>query len=398
MDGAAGPELTIEMHDTFGARLRQLREQRGISVAEIAAQTKIKASLLEGLERDDISQWPAGIFRRAYVRAYAVAIGFDADAAVREFLTLYPEPVESREPPITAPPTRLRSLVDSALGTFRRRTPVAPPTPPAPAIAPSSAPPVLSVTPPAERHADIATATVGKRPPESARAPLGLSLHLAEEPVAPSPPHVFEAAGKDSDIATATADVVSRTPVSGDEKTAVNPSGDAHPPSSEPPRRALDFLAASKICTELGRVDDIDQVPALLRDAARILGARGLIVWVWNGAAEELRPVVVHGYPAKVRARLRGVSADADNVTAAAYRASSPLAVNGALAVPLLAPAGCAGVLAVEVPAGAEEDAQVRAVATFFAAMLAQLVGGAAESRSAADDAPRRTPLEARPG
>src|SRR3982750_4697076 len=111
------------MADTFGARVRQHREQCGVSIAEIAAQTKIKASMLEGLERDDISQWPTGIFRRAYVRAYAAAIGFDVDAAVREFLTLHPEPIEPTE--ASAPQaTRLRSLVDSALGSIRRRAPL----------------------------------------------------------------------------------------------------------------------------------------------------------------------------------------------------------------------------------------------------------------------------------
>lgn len=395
MSCAAGPKLNIEMPDTFGARLRQLREQRGISVAEIAAQTKIKASLLEGLERDDISQWPAGIFRRAYVRAYAVAIGFDADAAVREFLTLYSEAVEPIEPPAPAP-TRLRSLVDSALGTFRRRTPVSTPGPQAPSIAPA----VPSVTRQAQVHADIATATVGKRPAEPDDRSLELSLHLAEDPAAPDTPQRADPVVLPDATAAAPA-AMARSAAPTDQTAgaaAVEAPTDAAPQASDPGRRMPDFLAAAKICTELGRVDDIDQVPALLRDVAKILGARGLIVWVWNGAAEELRPVLVHGYPAKVRARLRGVSPDADNVTAAAYRASAPLAVNGALAVPLLAPAGCAGVLAVEVTAGAEEDAQIRAIATFFAAMLAQLVGGAAESRSTAEDALRPTPLEARPG
>ena len=74
------------MSESFGTRLRRHRERRGVTVAEIAEQTKIKASLLEGLERDDVSQWPAGIFSRAYVRAYAVAIGFDADSAVPDSL------------------------------------------------------------------------------------------------------------------------------------------------------------------------------------------------------------------------------------------------------------------------------------------------------------------------
>jgi hypothetical protein len=49
---------------------------------------------------------------------------------------------------------------------------------------------------------------------------------------------------------------------------------------------------------------------------------------------------------------------------------------SGALAVPLLTPAGCAGVLAIELPHGSEQALAVRAVATIFAAQLAQLIGG----------------------
>lgn len=145
------------------------------------------------------------------------------------------------------------------------------------------------------------------------------------------------------------------------------------------------LLAAAKVCTELGRVEEITQVLPLLADAAKILGARGLIVWVWDAAAGELEPALVHGYASKVRARLRGVKATADNVTAAAYRAGAPFARSGALAVPLLAPSGCAGVLALEVEDGREQDAEVRALATFFAAMLAQLVGGSVSDTASAE-------------
>jgi hypothetical protein len=48
----------------------------------------------------------------------------------------------------------------------------------------------------------------------------------------------------------------------------------------------------------------------------------------------------------------------------------------------LLSPAGCAGVLAIEVKSGREQDPAIRAMATFFAAMLAQLVGAASEART----------------
>ena len=82
------------MPESFGARLRQRREQQQIALASVAEQTKIGLSLLEALERDDVSHWPAGIFRRAFIRAYAQAIGLDPAVVVGEFLELYPDPIE----------------------------------------------------------------------------------------------------------------------------------------------------------------------------------------------------------------------------------------------------------------------------------------------------------------
>src|SRR6478672_364512 len=86
--------LSASLPESFGARLRQRRERQHIALSTIAEQTKIKLSLLEALERDDVSHWPAGIFRRAFIRAYAHAIALEPDVVVREFLELYPDPIE----------------------------------------------------------------------------------------------------------------------------------------------------------------------------------------------------------------------------------------------------------------------------------------------------------------
>ncbi len=76
--------------DTFGSRLRTERERRGISLDTIASVTKVGVDLWEGLERNDFSRWPSGIFARAFVRDYARAIGLDSDEAVNEFCRLFP--------------------------------------------------------------------------------------------------------------------------------------------------------------------------------------------------------------------------------------------------------------------------------------------------------------------
>jgi hypothetical protein len=77
--------------DTFGPRLRSERERRGISIETIVTVTKVGADLWLGLERNDFSKWPSGIFARAFVRDYARAVGLDADEIVDEFCRLFPQ-------------------------------------------------------------------------------------------------------------------------------------------------------------------------------------------------------------------------------------------------------------------------------------------------------------------
>lgn len=74
----------------FGIRMRRLREERGVSLRQIADATKISVSALEALERNDISRLPGGIFSRAFVRSYAIEVGLDPEQTVRDFLIQFP--------------------------------------------------------------------------------------------------------------------------------------------------------------------------------------------------------------------------------------------------------------------------------------------------------------------
>ncbi|MDR1990635.1 MAG: helix-turn-helix domain-containing protein [Acidobacteriaceae bacterium] len=84
----------------FGNRLREARERRGITLRQIAVETRISMRALEALERNDISQLPGGIFSRAFVRTYAVQVGLDPEATVEEFLRHFPhEELQAGHPP-----------------------------------------------------------------------------------------------------------------------------------------------------------------------------------------------------------------------------------------------------------------------------------------------------------
>ena len=96
---AASMAVVNRSESDFGARIRQAREQRGISLRQIAETTKIAVSVLEALERNDVSRLPGGIFSRGFVRLYAVEIGVDPEQTVRDFMAQFPHDSVTAESP-----------------------------------------------------------------------------------------------------------------------------------------------------------------------------------------------------------------------------------------------------------------------------------------------------------
>ena len=370
----------------FGAQLRQRREEQGIDLIAIAAQTKIKMSLLEALERDDVSHWPSGIFRRAYIRTYAQAIGLDPDAVLREFLEAFPEPaevvtteaiasaVDSRV--YTGPPTRLRYIVGSAFSSLTRfRRPQQEELPAAPVL---RAGPVVVTSPrleeelavveqPTVEHMDLAEVLMTE--------PLSDTV---EEPSSQEPLIEAEVA-----VVSPMAEEPVELPTFEEPSKAIEP---------EPAYRGVDFSALAEVCTAFGQVQHAEDLGPLLGEAARVLEAPGVILWIWDPELDGLRAALAHGYSDRVLAQLPVVGREADNATAAAFRRGQACSTrgdshtNGALVIPLLTGGGCAGALAVELPHGREQDPSVHAAAAIVAAMLAQLAGVPASSQPGEDE------------
>jgi hypothetical protein len=74
----------------LGKKLREAREHRGVSLRHIANSTKIAVSVLDALERNDISRLPGGIFGRSFVRSFASEVGLDPEIAIQEFIGQFP--------------------------------------------------------------------------------------------------------------------------------------------------------------------------------------------------------------------------------------------------------------------------------------------------------------------
>jgi transcriptional regulator with XRE-family HTH domain len=302
------------MAESFGARLRQRREQQQITLISIAEQTKINPSLLEALERDDVSHWPAGIFRRAFIRAYAHAIDLEPDVVVREFLELHPDPVEdvttvsavasavAAGPRVTpGPPTRFRYLVGSALRSFSR--------------------PWFGSAP--KHRSVVESVAAARRGPVTVSAP-------STSPMSSTEPNLLAAAHLCTELGR------------------IYETRDAVPLL----QRAAGILDAVGLIVWAWDPQGTELVPALA-----------------HGYSDN----VLAQLP-KVRRDADNATAAAFRSTQTCIVNGSEMA-RGAVVVPLMTSEGCVGVFAVELQHGGEHKESVRALATIFAAQLATLVG-----------------------
>ena len=65
-------------------RLRQARDRRGLTLTAIAREQGVREHNLQLIERNAFEDLPTGLYGRAAVRAYASAVGLNADEAVAD--------------------------------------------------------------------------------------------------------------------------------------------------------------------------------------------------------------------------------------------------------------------------------------------------------------------------
>lgn len=79
------------MSVTLGEKLKQAREARGLSISEVAEQTRISALYLESIENNDYKILPGGIFNKGFVKSYAKFVGIDDQEALQDYSRLMSE-------------------------------------------------------------------------------------------------------------------------------------------------------------------------------------------------------------------------------------------------------------------------------------------------------------------
>src|SRR5437868_5398800 len=104
----------------FGASFKKARESKGISLDQIAGETRISTRFLSAIENEEFHLLPGGIFNRGFVRTFAEKVGLDPDQAVADYERVAEvRPVaDIQAPPVPLPSRKGGRIYQVALGAL----------------------------------------------------------------------------------------------------------------------------------------------------------------------------------------------------------------------------------------------------------------------------------------
>lgn len=76
------------MSETLGEKLRAAREERGISISEVAEQTRISPHYIASIENNDYKTLPGGIFNKGFVKSYGKYLGLNESEVLQDYAKL----------------------------------------------------------------------------------------------------------------------------------------------------------------------------------------------------------------------------------------------------------------------------------------------------------------------
>lgn len=87
------PDIT----EFTGSELRMLRNQRGLSIQNLADTTKMGTRYIEGIEEENYGKLPARPYLRGFLVIYAKAIGYEPDRIVADYMRRYDAAMSSQK-------------------------------------------------------------------------------------------------------------------------------------------------------------------------------------------------------------------------------------------------------------------------------------------------------------
>lgn len=105
-DAAAQEKPTLDYGPDIGVALRHAREYRGMTIDDVAEETKVRRAYIAAIEDMRLDQLPSRPFTIGYVRSYAELMGFEPGAAIARFKEASPDPENKLREPIGVPQER----------------------------------------------------------------------------------------------------------------------------------------------------------------------------------------------------------------------------------------------------------------------------------------------------
>jgi cytoskeleton protein RodZ len=91
---------TLDYGPDIGVALRAAREYRGMTIQDVADETRIRRAYIAAMEDMRLDQLPSRPFTIGYVKSYAELMGFEPGAAVARFKEASPDPDGALREPI----------------------------------------------------------------------------------------------------------------------------------------------------------------------------------------------------------------------------------------------------------------------------------------------------------
>jgi cytoskeletal protein RodZ len=93
---------------SIGDTLAEARRQAGLTISQVSQQTRIRETIIRGIERGDFSACGGDFYARGHIRSIARVIGIDPDMLIREYDAAHGAPHAIRAAEVFEPSTPIR--------------------------------------------------------------------------------------------------------------------------------------------------------------------------------------------------------------------------------------------------------------------------------------------------
>ena len=93
---------------SIGDTLAEARRRAGLTVTQVSQQTRIRETIIRGIERGDFSACGGDFYARGHIRSIARAVGVEPDALIAEYDAAHGSPHAIRAADVFEPSTPIR--------------------------------------------------------------------------------------------------------------------------------------------------------------------------------------------------------------------------------------------------------------------------------------------------